>query len=101
VSDKHDLEAVKAALEGYMEELYRRATAAAEGYYGLKNERNPQTDWPKKSSLKPRVRQLANSIAMEWYDKRLTSAGMGLHRKETVGHSLPTSQSQGVPSPTP
>lgn len=70
MSDKHDLEAVKAALEDYMEELYRRAMAAAEDYYGFKNERNPKTDWPKKSSLKPRVRQLGNSIAMEWYEKR-------------------------------
>lgn len=84
MSDKHDLEAVKAALEGYMEELYRRATAAAEGYYGFKNERNPQTDWPKKSSLKPRVRQLGSSIAMEWYDKRWYGSAQKGNRRPFV-----------------
>jgi hypothetical protein len=34
VSDKHELEAIKVALEGYMEELYRRAITVAEDYYG-------------------------------------------------------------------
>jgi len=32
VSDKHELEAIKVALEGYMEELYRRAITVAEDY---------------------------------------------------------------------
>jgi hypothetical protein len=48
VSDKHELEAIKVALEGYMEELYRRAITVAEDYYGFKNERNTKMDWSKK-----------------------------------------------------
>jgi hypothetical protein len=70
MSDQHDLEVVKAALERRMEQLYQRAYAVVEDYYIFKNERNLQADWPKKSSLKPRVRQRGLSIVMEWYDKR-------------------------------
>jgi len=84
MSDKHGLETIKMALEGYMEELYRRAMTVAEDYYGFKNEHNKKMDWPKKSSLKPRVRQLGNNIAIEWYDKRWYGSTQKGNRKPFV-----------------
>lgn len=66
----NDLGEIKAALERYMESLYKRAMAVVNEYYEFKDEMNKQMDWPKKSSLKPRVRQRGLSIAAEWYDKR-------------------------------
>ncbi|MBU9212330.1 conjugative transfer protein MobI(A/C) [Burkholderia multivorans] len=66
----NDLGEIKAALERYMERLYKRAMAVVNEYYEFKDEMNKQMDWPKKSSLKPRVRQRGLSIAAEWYDKR-------------------------------
>jgi hypothetical protein len=67
---ENSLEEVKAVLERHMESLYRKAMEVVDGYYKFKIEMNQQMDWPKKSSLKPRVRQRGLSIAAEWYDKR-------------------------------
>jgi len=67
---ENDLEEIKAALERHMESLYKRALAVVNEYYDFKEEINEKMDWPKKSSLKPRVRQRGLSIAAEWYDKR-------------------------------
>jgi hypothetical protein len=67
---ENSLEEVKAALERHMESLYRKALAVVDDYYKFKIELNKQMDWPKKSSLKPRVRQRGLSITAEWYDKR-------------------------------
>jgi hypothetical protein len=67
---ENDLEDIKAALERHMESLYRRATEVVDEYYKFKIEMDKRMDWPKKSSLKPRVRQRGLSIAAEWYDKR-------------------------------
>ncbi|MEW6169547.1 MAG: conjugative transfer protein MobI(A/C) [Pseudomonadota bacterium] len=61
---------IKAVMEKHMQELYRKATEVVEEYYKFKIEMNKKMDWPKKSSLKPRVRQRGLSIAAEWYDKR-------------------------------
>ena len=62
---ENDLEEIKAALERHMESLYKRALAVVNEYYDFKEEMNEKMDWPKKSSLKPRVRQRGLSIAAE------------------------------------
>ena len=67
---ENDLEEIKAALERHMESLYKRALAVVNEYYNFKEAMNEKMDWPKKSSLKSRVRQRGLSIAAEWYDKR-------------------------------
>ena len=67
---ENDLKEINAALERHMESLYKRAMAVVNEYYEFKDKMNKQMDWPKKSSLKPRVRQRGLSIAAEWYDKR-------------------------------
>jgi hypothetical protein len=64
------LKEAKATLERHMESLYRKALAVVDDYYKFKIELNKEMDWPKKSSLKPRVRQRGLSITAEWYDKR-------------------------------
>jgi hypothetical protein len=64
------LDEIKAVMEARLQELHKKATEVVDEYYKFKIEMNKQMDWPKKSSLKPRVRQRGLSIAAEWYDKR-------------------------------